>query len=209
LETLSSDSDLTATPVIAVTSFAMDHDRDRALATGFDHFLTKPIQPETFAEEIDTRLLDRLRGSRRVLIGVDTAQAAEDATGPDPTDTAGILVLDDSLTNQILLCSVLEPSGYRVRTAFTVEEAISVAECVRPDLVLCDVHVGGQHGGDFLSYLRAAPTLATVPFAFISSTLALHDALVDQAHVHLIRCPIEPLSLLREIETLLHAETGG
>ena len=34
-----------AVPMIAVTGFAMYDDRDRALASGFDAFLTKPVNP--------------------------------------------------------------------------------------------------------------------------------------------------------------------
>lgn len=210
LETLRSDPELTAVPVIAVTSFAMVGDRDRALAAGFDHYLTKPIQPEAFAEEINTHLPERLRGSPRVLVGAGPAQVAEHTTPePDQPDAADILVLDDSPTNQALLRGVLEPSGYRVRTAFTVEEAISAAEeGTRPDLVLFDVHVGAHHGAELLSRLRAQPALAVVPFAFTSSTLVQRDPQADEGHAHLIRRPIEPAALLREVEILLHPHTG-
>ncbi|HEY0081020.1 MAG TPA: response regulator [Pyrinomonadaceae bacterium] len=37
--------DYRAVPLIAVTGFAMYDDRDRALASGFNAFLTKPINP--------------------------------------------------------------------------------------------------------------------------------------------------------------------
>ena len=41
-----------AVPLIAVTGFAMYDDRDRALASGFDAFLTKPINPSDLIEMI-------------------------------------------------------------------------------------------------------------------------------------------------------------
>ncbi len=39
-------------PIVAVTSFAMTGDRERALAAGCDGYIEKPIDPETFADEI-------------------------------------------------------------------------------------------------------------------------------------------------------------
>jgi two-component system cell cycle response regulator DivK len=43
---------LRAVPIIAVTSFAMVGDRDKALAAGCNGYIEKPINPETFAKEI-------------------------------------------------------------------------------------------------------------------------------------------------------------
>jgi len=39
-------------PVIALTSYAMAGDKKKALAAGCDGYITKPINPETFMDEI-------------------------------------------------------------------------------------------------------------------------------------------------------------
>jgi len=39
-------------PIVAVTSYAMAGDREKALASGCDGYLEKPINPETFVAEI-------------------------------------------------------------------------------------------------------------------------------------------------------------
>jgi two-component system cell cycle response regulator DivK len=40
-------------PIVAVTSYAMMGDREKALAAGCDGYLEKPINPETFVSEIE------------------------------------------------------------------------------------------------------------------------------------------------------------
>jgi len=47
---------LSHVPVIAVTSYAMAGDRERALNSGFQGYMEKPINPETFVAEITSFL---------------------------------------------------------------------------------------------------------------------------------------------------------
>ena len=44
------------TPVIAVTSYEMVGDRERALASGCTGYIEKPINPESFVREIEEHL---------------------------------------------------------------------------------------------------------------------------------------------------------
>ncbi len=45
--------DLSHTRIVAVTAFAMAGDRDKALSSGFDNYLPKPIDPKLFASQIE------------------------------------------------------------------------------------------------------------------------------------------------------------
>lgn len=49
---LRKDDQLAAVPIVAVTSYAMAGDRERALEAGADGYIEKPIDPEKFIEQI-------------------------------------------------------------------------------------------------------------------------------------------------------------
>lgn len=53
---LGDDPDLGRIPRVAVTASAMAGDRARGLAAGFDGYIEKPIDPETFVREIESYL---------------------------------------------------------------------------------------------------------------------------------------------------------
>jgi two-component system cell cycle response regulator DivK len=46
-------SSLANTPIVAVTSYAMLGDREKALAAGCDGYLEKPINPDTFVSQVE------------------------------------------------------------------------------------------------------------------------------------------------------------
>ena len=50
---LRADPALDAVPIVAVTSYAMNGDRARALASGCDGYIEKPINPDSFAAQVE------------------------------------------------------------------------------------------------------------------------------------------------------------
>lgn len=49
---------LKKTPIMAVTSYAMAGDREKALAAGCTAYIEKPINPETFVSEVKEHLAE-------------------------------------------------------------------------------------------------------------------------------------------------------
>jgi CheY-like chemotaxis protein len=58
LEALKQDSAIMDIPVIALTAHAMEGDRSRAIAAGFHNYLTKPLRPDTFINDLLQVVMD-------------------------------------------------------------------------------------------------------------------------------------------------------
>ena len=50
---LRKNKELTATPIIAVTSYAMTGDKEKALEAGATGYIEKPIDPDTFISQME------------------------------------------------------------------------------------------------------------------------------------------------------------
>ena len=189
-------------PIVAVTALAMPGDREKGLASGFDGYLCKPIDPERFVAQLEAFLPESKRGGRpgaaQPLVGA--AVAARHA------HAATVLVVDDSPTNRELICQTLVPFGYDVHLADSVPAALDIAACIDLDLILSDLHMPGEDGFELIRRVKADARLARLPFMFISSSVwGEHErtrALQLGVSRFLLR-PIEPQMLLDEVAACL------
>jgi len=197
---LKADDAFSRVPVIAVTAFAMVGDRERVLAAGFDGYISKPIEPQNFIDQID----GFLRGGQRQALPLrHTLAASAHGARPAPAPNGVyVLVVDDTQANIDLLSTILESAGYQSAAARDLTQARALALKRRPDLILSDFHIRHESGTQFIEWVRAQPSLASVPFVFISSTVRAEadrkDGL-ERGAVRFIVRPIEPQALLTEI----------
>jgi CheY-like chemotaxis protein len=54
---LRENADLAAIPIVAVTSYAMAGDREKALAAGCNGYIEKPINPDNFLQQVEQHLV--------------------------------------------------------------------------------------------------------------------------------------------------------
>lgn len=198
---LRGNPELNRTPLVAVTALAMVGDRDRVLAAGFDGYLTKPIDPETFVGQIEVYLLCRQHSPAQ------SGPAAPGVPEPGPTpEKHTIVVADNFAVNRELARSILVPSGFNVFTADSIAEGMHLAKKNSCDLILSDVCISGGTGYDFLHAILDDPELREVPFILITSTLmtdADRDKGLALGAARYLRRPIEPELLLSEINACL------
>ena len=64
LERLRANPQLARIKVVALTAYAMRGDREKALESGFDAYLTKPVDIQTLTQTIETFLNHNLRGQK-------------------------------------------------------------------------------------------------------------------------------------------------
>lgn len=79
-----------------------------------------------------------------------------------------VLTVDDDQHLVEALREGLEAAGYRVLTATTGTQALSLAQSHRTDFILCDVNLPDVSGHTVLEILRQRPESADVPVVFLS-----------------------------------------
>jgi len=188
-------------PIIAVTALAMAGNREMIMESGFDGYIPKPISPETFVGEVDHYLPEGKR-SRAAVAQSETADVPDRPVSKGRT----ILAVDDVPTNTQVLRATLEPFGYTVTEARSMEQAIEAATLKRPDLVVTDIHMPSGSGYDLIRAFKADPSLRDIMFIFVSSTywheLDRARGIALGAKKFLVR-PIDPHALVSEINDAL------
>jgi two-component system cell cycle response regulator len=204
---LKAERQFQATPMIAVTALAMVGDREKVLASGFNGYIAKPIQPDTFVAQVEQFLKPGQRASGRV---PPPADAKNDGRPFRQPHRGLILAADDRLENLSLAVGLLEPCGYRVITAMDPQAAFDLARRDIPDLILSDVHFPDGTGFDLLEQVLAEPSLKSIPFILISSSVPNRDERLRAVEhgVKLITRPIDSATLLAEIQARCAGGSG-
>jgi len=131
-------------------------------------------------------------------------------TAPSAGKYVLVLFVDNTQTNIDLVRSTLEPSGYQVISARSVQAGLELARKAKPDLIVSDVHMPHQDGYDFIRIAQADPELAGIPFIFLSSSVwsaREKEQALKQGAKKFISRPVEPEVLLSEIDDCLQKES--
>ncbi|MGG6263966.1 response regulator [Leptolyngbya sp. AN03gr2] len=80
-----------------------------------------------------------------------------------------ILVLEDNILSQDLLCSVLALQGYEVVCAADGRSGLNKIKEYQPDLVISDIDMPGLNGLEVLRQLRLDSATASLPVIICTS----------------------------------------
>jgi two-component system cell cycle response regulator len=157
-----------AIPLLTVTAFAMVSDRERALAAGFNGFISKPIVPETFVTTIEEFLPDALRSPEMPIPWPD--ESTVPPSGELARNGATVLVVDDLPANLDLMQYILSAAGYSVFTASNVMDGLATARITIPDVIISDTHMTPHSGFDLIKIARSEAKLRSVPVILTSAS---------------------------------------
>jgi two-component system cell cycle response regulator len=176
-------------------------DRERALATGFDGYLSKPIDPAAFVPQVEAFLAAHLRSR----VSIAPSASAPPRAKPEPNGRT-ILILDNLQDNLDLAREIFASAGYAVVTATEPKQALDLAQQVLPDVIMSDVCMPSGSGYEFITQVKSDPRLRRLPFVFVTSTAVGESdrtkGLALGADRYLFR-PIDPDKLLGEVEACL------
>lgn len=186
LAALKAEPALAAVPVLAVTALAMAGDREKVLAAGFDGYISKPIEPESFVAELEAFLP---AGAAPACAASASAVPAS-IPGPAPWSAPAVpaaqparpavLLVDDDPFMLAVLADMLGDEPVRVLTAASGPEALAVVEREPVAVILCDQSMPGMSGTEVLAQVAAR-------------------------HPHTVRLMLTGQQDLAEIESALHS----
>jgi CheY-like chemotaxis protein len=116
-----------------------------------------------------------------------------------------VLVIEDNEQNLYLAQFLLERHGFRVSSARSGAEGLSLAAADLPDLILLDIQLPEMDGYTVASELRKRPALRDVPIVAVTSYAMVGDrerALSSGASDY-IEKPIDPKTFVARISVHL------
>ena len=116
-----------------------------------------------------------------------------------------ILIIENEVSNRILIERVLSTRGYRCVSAANGREALNILDQEQVDLILTDLSMPVLDGYRTTQLIRARPALANVPIVAVTA-YALTDeseAAIQMGCTEYLTNPFKPKQLLELVDRLL------
>jgi two-component system sensor histidine kinase/response regulator len=120
-----------------------------------------------------------------------------------------ILIVDDEHANQFLLEGLLSANGYEAITASDGNEALSILEKEKPDLILLDIMMPKMSGIEVLQNINNSIELKQIPVIMVSAKTATTDIkkALEIGAIDYIKKPFEEIELLARVKAGIRLKT--
>jgi two-component system cell cycle response regulator len=188
---LKQDPDVRDIPVLALTAYAMQGDREKALAAGCDGYISKPIDIQGFLDQISLFLDEKVRE--------EIFQARK-----LPPYRKRILIVDDEPRNLRLLSAMISDK-FNVIAAESGEEALDKAASEHPDVILLDVMMPGMDGFEVAQRLKSDAVLKNIPIIMVTALTDKENKIAGLASgaEEYLNKPVRRVELLTRINSML------
>lgn len=146
-------------PVVALTAYAMDKDKEMIMNAGFVGYITKPIDTKDFLPMVSKHLCE---------VKKESVQAK-------PGSKPFILIVDDDRMNVKLLDTYLKQEGFHTMCAYNGEDALEKIRKDPPDLILLDIMMPGVNGYEVTQKLKNDQKTSHIPVILITALDSADD----------------------------------
>ncbi len=122
--------------------------------------------------------------------------------------TARVLVVDDLLTNRTLLELKLRAEYYEVAVAASGLEALDLAHCWSPDVILLDVMMPGLDGYEVCRRLKRDPALSHIPVIMVTALFDPTERVsgLEAGADDFLSKPVDDATLFARLRSLLRVK---
>lgn len=114
-----------------------------------------------------------------------------------------VLVVDDQALIRVTLRAILTKEGYRVIEADSIQKALQIVEEQTIHLVLCDIHLPGESGMDFVRAIQPRlPEVAVIMVSAADDTATAIDCLQLGAFGYVLK-PFQPREIIVQVSGAL------
>lgn len=187
---LKNDKLLKHVPLVSVTAYAMVGDRNKVRDSGFDAYISKPIDLVQFVVQIDSLLPAELRSNKSINLQPNPSTIS--AKKQDRIYCKALLV-DDFSASRELYKILLESIGVEVTAVSNVNEALSYLQKQVPDFILSEFHLPDNGGLAFLKLVRNNVAWKSIAFIFMSTTHPDKNEMQEMKILNVTRFILSPI----------------
>ena len=117
-----------------------------------------------------------------------------------------VLVAEDSITSRMLIKSILESAGYKVKTVVDGMEAFTLLRAETFDLLVSDVEMPRLNGFDLTVRIRADKKLAELPVVLVTALESRTDrerGIDAGANAYLVKSSFDQSNLIEAVRRLI------
>ncbi len=116
-----------------------------------------------------------------------------------------ILVIDDDVTMNTIICSYLKAAGLDAYMAVSEEQAVNQVRAVRPQAIVLDRHLGQMDGTTLLTKIRDLPGFRDIPVLMLTGETRKDEVkkAIDLGVNDYLAKPFSPDDLLKKVKKLM------